>query len=53
MKFAVEFTRAVISDVLAVGRIVLAQKRITGFRQYGCCPRFEGERHARYCGSRR
>lgn len=50
MKFAVEFTKALVSDVLTVGRVVLAQRRITGFRQYGCCPRFEGEKHARYCG---
>lgn len=45
----IEFARALVSDVLTVGRVILAQKRITGFRHYECCPRFEGERHARYC----
>lgn len=49
MRELVKFGLAAVTDVLVVGRVILAQRRITGFRHYDCCPRFEGEKHARYC----
>lgn len=47
------FAAAVISDVYTVGKIVVHQRRVTGFKTYPCCPRFKGEAHAPYCGGER
>jgi hypothetical protein len=44
------FVIAVVKDVLTVTKIVVHQRRLTGFQTHPCCPRFKGEAHAPYCG---